>query len=241
MKHRATLILAFILTTLFILPTATHAASLQQARQLVIEGKYTEAIAEFEAVRKESPQSITPLDGDQFGAVYGMAKDTQGHVEHCKWLFNRFPLKDKTRPENAERTAKAYIICATATNKKLLNKSEDYTYFAATKGKGKYVHWFYVAHGIAHYRLKDYNEANKWLRRALENPDPNIHSLALAYQAMNIHQRGYKEKAKDLLKQAEADFAKLSKPGTKEYTHNWSNVLTSQLAIEEAKALLQQD
>ena len=47
MKHRATLILAFILTTLFILPTATHAASLQQARQLVIEGKYTEAIAVF--------------------------------------------------------------------------------------------------------------------------------------------------------------------------------------------------
>jgi len=239
MKFQATLSLALILITLILLPSTAQAATLAQARQLVIEGKYTDAITVFEQVRKNNPQSITPLDGDQFGAVYGMAEDPQGHMEHCKWIFNRFPLKDNTRPENAERTAKAYIICATATNKKLLSKSEDYTYFAATKGKGKYVHWFYVAHGIAHYRLKDYNESNKWLRRALENSDPNIHSLALAYQAMNIHKRGYKNKALDLLKQAENDFDKLAKPGTKEYTLHWSNVLTSQLAIEEAKALLQ--
>ena len=237
MKHLSTLFLALILSQ-HALTQASSIDPVTPATQLVIEGRYTEAIAAFERVRGVDPKSITPLDGDMFGAVYGMANDKRGHFNHCRWLFKRFPLTEDIRPEDAERTAKAYIIYPGAANRKLLYKAEKYTQYAVDNGEGGFLPWFHVAHGISKYRLKKYSEASKWFRRSLENEDPNIRSLALAYQAMCIHRRGYHNKAKDLLNHANDEFALLAKPGTPEYTHQWSNVLTAGLAIAEAEALL---
>jgi tetratricopeptide (TPR) repeat protein len=235
------ILLAALLIQALLHSAPALAATLAEAKQHVIAGDYAQAIATFEQVRKDAPQTITPLDGDQFGAVYGMANDPSGHFEHCQWFFKTFPLKDTTDAATAERIAKAYVICSTATDKKLLKKAEEYTRFAADKGRNdQYAQWFFVAHGITHYRIQNYEESSQWLRRALDNPDPNIRSLAFAYQAMNIHHRGYTDKAIGLLNQAEAAFAQLAKPGTPEYASHWSNVLTSKLAIDEAKALMGQ-
>lgn len=212
--------------------------SIEDALRLASEGLYTQSIAAFDAIRKQTPGLIEPLDGDNMGTVYAAARDKAGHEAFCRWLFEQFPLP--LRIEDAERTAKAYIIYPGADNIAMLVHAEKLTRYAAENGSGGFLPWFHVAEGIALFRLKDYDEAAKWLAMTAENRDPSIRGLALAYSALNNLGQGKTRAARKLLKEAKKELAKLPQPGSEKYIHQWPNVLNIELAINEAEAIFEQ-
>jgi tetratricopeptide (TPR) repeat protein len=210
---------------------------IEDALELASQGNYIQSIAAFDAVRKQTPHLIEPLDGDNMGTVYAAAGDKAGHEAFCEWLFEQFPLPQ--RVEDAERTAKTYIIFPGADNIEMLVHAEKLTRYAAENGAGGFLPWFHVAEGIALFRLKDYDEAGKWLAMTAENRDPNVRGLALAYSALNNLGQGKKRAARKLLKEAKKDLAKLPQPGSDKYRHQWPNVLNIELAINEVEAILE--
>ena len=212
-------------------------ANIEHALDLAGQGKYIESIAAFDNVRKTTPKLIEPLDGDNMGTVYAAAGDKVGHEAFCRWLFERFPLPQKV--ENAERTAKAYIVYPGADTIELLVHAEKLTRYAAENGSGGFLPWFQVAQGMALFRLKEYDEAAKWLAMTSENRDPNVRGLALAYSALNELGRGHARKARKLIKQAREALEKLPSPDSEKYTHQWPNVLNIQLAIDEAQRIIE--
>lgn len=232
MKH----ITALILTIL--IPHLAQAADhpLAEAHQLVIQAKYPAAIAQYEKIRDTKPESITPLDGDQFGAVYAVAQDLKGMKANARWLFQRFPLPQSI--EDAERTAKAYLIYPETNDSELAAHALKLTTFSAQNAEGQWVNWFYSAHALALYRTGNHAQAIQWAARAAKDENPALTSFALPIQALSEHALGKTRAARKHLKQGLKAFTRLPKPGTPEYTEEWSNILTSRSLLDEAERKL---
>lgn len=231
----------YALAMLMILPSLTFAAEraphpLAEARRLVIAQDFAGAIAAFEIVRDEQPEAITPLDGDQFGAVYAAAADLDGMLESARWMFKRFPLPQ--RVEDAERTAKTYLIYPDTDDATLAAHALELTTFAAENGKGQWVNWFYTAHALALYRNGRFQEASDWAEKSIDDEDPSLASFALPIQAMAQHALGNSAEAEALLKRSRERVSVLPEPGTAEYAKEWSNILTSQAVLAEAERVI---
>ncbi|MFP6581553.1 MAG: hypothetical protein VCD00_03240 [Candidatus Hydrogenedentota bacterium] len=209
---------------------------LRMASKLAGEGKYPGALRIFEQVRRDHPDSIVPLDGDMFATLYGIQGDTAGHLEHSKWMLKRFP--NPKRVENAERCAKACILAPGIDDQELLRHAARLTRYAATEGKGEFAPWFHVAHGMAEYRLKNYEEAVRWLEDAIDNEEIMIRSLALAYHTLALHGLDKPLQATESLERARAIDYKMPKVGSREFAREWSNILAFQIGLREAEATI---
>ena len=230
------LVLTTITLSTYAQPPQNDPHPLVPARILAQNGDYPAAISVFENVRNIHPEAISPLDGDQFGAVYAVARDYEGVQDHARWMFKKFPLPQ--RIENAERTAKSYLTYPESANKEIAAHALKFTTFAAENAGGQWVNWFYTAHALALYRNGKYNESIEWARKSVGDQDPKLTSFALPIQAMSEYAIGNKKAARNLLRQAQVDFDELPLPGTPEYAESWSDILTSKSVIEEARRKL---
>jgi tetratricopeptide (TPR) repeat protein len=210
---------------------------LRTASELAGAGKYPGALRIFEQVRRDYPGSIEPLDGDMFATLYGVLEDKAGHLEHSRWMLNRFPNPE--RVENAERTAKACILVGGIGDNALLEHAARLTRYAATEGTGEFAPWFHVAHGLSEYRLKNYEAALPWFEKTIANEEMMIRSLALAYYALALHHLDRPEDAQRALDKARALDYKMPGVGSRPFAREWANVLAFQIGLREAEASIQ--
>ena len=208
---------------------------LRAASELAGEGKYPGAIRIFEQVMRDYPESIEPLDGDQFATVYGIIGNTNGHRALSRWMLQKFPKPQ--RVENSERTGKAVILVPGLKDPDMLQHAERLTRYAAQEGAdNQYAHWFFVAHGLALYRLGNHQEALIWLEKCIDHQEIMIRSFALAYHALAHHELGNPQKAQDSLKKAQEIDQNMPIPGERAFKREWSNILVFQIGLKEAQS-----
>lgn len=169
---------------------------LREARSLA-SSDYKAAAEAFEKVREEYPETIKASDGLYFAAIYAQLGEPENHEALCRWMFEKFP-GDKDAIA-ASQTGKAYVLYPGADNAELLAHAAKQIDYGAEAPDGGHVHRRNVARGMAEYRLKNYQKAIGWLEKEVENEDPYMQSLALAYTAMVEHAQGNTPKSLERL------------------------------------------
>ena len=237
MLTRILTILLIVVSTAALAQQDPGRTLLRTASDLVGDGKYPGALRIFEQVMRDYPDSIEPLDGDQFATVYGIIGNTNGHLELSQWMLERFPQPE--RVENSERTGKAVILVPGIEDRDLLEHAERLTRYAAVEGAdNQYAHWFFVAHGVALYRLGKHEEALEWLEKCIDHEEIMIRSFALAYHALALHHLGRAEEAQESLNKAIEIDKTMPTPGERAFKREWSNILAFQIGLKEAQATI---
>jgi len=202
--------------------------------------RYDEAIAAFETVKAQRPEAIVSIQGLKMAVVYATVGEMEKFDAHCRWLIERY--QDAELATDAERSVKGYLLFSGPHDPALLAEAVGRTRFAveaaAKAGEAELLPWFYLSHGMAEYRLKNYAEALTWLAKVVEDETLYIRSLAQAFHAMAAHGQGKRAEALALLEKARATSAALPAPGTEEYKEEWTDTLSTQLAMREAEAMI---
>lgn len=241
------LLTALLLLAAFPAFAASPALDDTQAQALLVdalrfagEGRYPESIAAFERVKAERPEAIVSIQGFKMAVVYAQVGDRERFDAHSRWLIARY--KDSELATDAERSVKGYLLFAGPHDPALLAEAVVRTRYAveaaAKPGEAELLPWFHFSHGMAEYRMKNYAEAATWLAKVVDNETLYIRSLAQVFHAMSTHGQGQRAEALALLEKARATAATLPAPGTEEYQEEWTDTLSTQLAMREAEALL---
>lgn len=201
---------------------------LKDAQRLAIQGKYRAAVQAFEKVRAEKADAIEGIDGIHFATAYAALDDRVAHERLCRWLLDRFD--ETSSPMDAYRAAKSYVLYPGVDDEELLAKSLKLTQYALDESTGGVLPWFYVAHGMANYRLERYAEAGSWLNKSIGHNEPKIRSLALAYSALVELGQGNEVSARDFLAQAKQAVAQIRE-------QDWRDAEITNLALREAETL----
>jgi len=239
------------ITLLFILvaaagatPDATDAPvgpdAIEAVMDLASKAQYEAAVALYERIREQRPDTIEAIHGHKVAVVYAVIGDRSRHEAHCRWLMDRY--RDAELPTDAERSVKGYLLFPSAEDPALLARALERTRlatdYAVERGEGQYLLWFEGSRGMAEYRSGNYAEAIAYLKKAADAESLYISSLALPFQALAEFAQGNRDRADALLKQARAAAARLPAPGTEEYLKEWTDTLTTQLALREAEKVI---
>ena len=222
------------------LTDAQAQALLADALRFAGEQRYDDAIATFEKVKAQRPEAIVSIQGFKMAVVYAKLGDREKFDAHSRWLIARY--KDAELATDAERSVKGYLLFAGPHDPVLLAEAAGRTRYAveaaAKAGEAELLPWFYLSHGMAEYRMKHYAEASTWLAKVADDETLYIRSLAQVFHAMAVHGQGQHAEALALLEKARATAATLPAPGTDEYAEEWTDTLSTQLAMGEAEALI---
>ncbi|MBL7644835.1 MAG: hypothetical protein JNK74_01475 [Candidatus Hydrogenedentes bacterium] len=222
------------------LDEANAQALLADALRFAGEQRYPESIAAFEKVKAQRPEAIVSIQGLKMAVVYAQVGDVEKFDAHSRWLIARY--KDAELATDAERSVKGYLLFAGPHDPALLAEALVRTRYAveaaAKAGEAELLPWFYLSHGMAEYRMKNYAEAATWLAKVADDETLYIGSLAQAFHAMAVHGQGQHAEALALLEKARATATTLPAPGTEEYKEEWPDTLSTQLAMGEAEALI---
>lgn len=222
------------------LDDAQAQALLADALRFAGEQRYPESIAAFEKVKAQRPEAIVSIQGLKMAVVYATVGDVATFDAHSRWLIARY--QDAELATDAERSVKGYLLFAGPHDPALLAEALVRTRYAveaaAKAGEAALLPWFYLSHGMAECRMKNYAEAATWLAKVADNETLYIRSLAQAFHAMAIHGQGQRAESLALLEKARATAAELPAPGTEEYKEEWTDTLSTQLAMREAEGLI---
>ncbi len=212
--------------------------SIDAAMELAARQQYDEAVALFERIKQERPETIESINAHKIGVVYAVLGDRARHEAHCRWLMDRY--RDAELPSDAERSVKSYALFPSADDPALLEHTLERTRYAVKnaveKGELEYLLWFHASQGMAEYRTGNYDAAIEQLDMAAPADNIYISSLALPYLAMTELARGNDERANALLEQAREAATKLPDPESEEYLEEgWTDTLTTQFALREAE------
>ncbi len=217
--------------------TALEPDSIETVMDLAAEEQHEAAATLFERVKEEQPETIESIHGHKMAVVYAAIGDPERHAAHCRWLMERF--RGAEQPTDAERSVKGYLLWPSTDDPALLEDALERTRLAVThadeRGEGEYLLWFEGSHGMAAYRTGNYDEAVEHLERAAAAESLYINSLALPFLAMAEHARGNQERAEATLTRARAAAEQLPEPGSEEYILEWTDTLTTQMALREAE------
>ena len=214
--------------------------SIEAVLYLAGQNRHEDALALFEQVKEKRPETIASIHGHKVAILYAAAGDRTRHEAHCRWLMDRY--RDATLPTDAERSVKGYLLFPSADDPALMEHALERTRYATehaeTQGEGEFLLWFEGSQGMAEYRSGNYAEAVIHLGRAADAEDLYIHSLAFPFLAMAEHAQGNSESAENWLKKARAAAALLPEPGSAEYAKEWTDTLTTQIALREAEQII---
>lgn len=215
----------------------TPRAGLDRVQRLASERNYDGAIAAFEAVRAAHPDDVTALDGLKMVVVYTEVGDRAKFDELTKWLVDRH--REPKSVTDAERSVKGYLVHAGPHDKALVTHAVAMTRYAsenaAAQGEGEYQGFFDTSLGIAEFRAGRFAEAVRSLAKATGHQSVYVRSLALTFHAMTELRRGNRPAAEKLLEDARRTVATMPVEGTDEYGVEWTDVLISRRALEEAE------
>jgi hypothetical protein len=213
-------------------------AALDQVQKLSSELKYKEAMAMFERVKADQPNAITSLDGLKMAVVYAEAGEAAKHEALTRWLLDRY--RTPPTPADAERCVKGYIVYRGAKNSVLLAEAVKMTVYAsdhaAAEGDGQYQGFFDTSRAIAQFRVRNFAEAARFFPKTITHDSPLVRSLALPFYAMTELALGNRQHAEALYAQAQKAVEELPKPGTYAFQVDWTDILISRGAFQEAKA-----
>jgi tetratricopeptide (TPR) repeat protein len=219
-------------------PPSPERARLDEALRLASEGKYDGTVAIFEEMKAKQPDAITALDGLKLVVVYAEMGNAAKYDELTRWLVARH--RKPARATDAERSVKGYIVHRRATDPALLAHAVEMTRFAgeraAADGEGQYQGFFDTSRGVAAYRVGRHAEAAKWLATTIEHESLYVRTLALPFYAMATLAQGNRADAQPLLARARTAARDLPKPGTEEYSIEWTDILISHMALAEAES-----
>jgi len=241
----AALLALFILSTVALaqettLDDADSREWLDEVQLLSGQRNYDAAIVLFNRVKERNEDAIQSIDGLKMAVVKAVAAGRQDHLAHSRWLLSKFP--DPELATDAERAVKGYVLVPWADDKDLIAVAVDRCRFAVDQateaGESGYLPWFYGSYGMALYRAGEYAKAAEWLGKSAADESPFISSLALAFHAMAEHKNGNAETARESLEAARERVEAFPEPGTEHYIEEWTDILMSTMALEEAAALL---
>lgn len=222
------------------LTDAQAEALLADALRFAGEQRYDDTIAAFEKVKAQRPEAIVSIQGFKMAVVYAQVGDRERFDAHSRWLIARY--KDAELATDAERSVKGYLLFAGPHDPALLAEAAGRTRYAveaaAKAGEAELLPWFYLSHGMAEYRMKHYAEAATWLAKVVDDETLYIRSLAQVFHSMAVHEQGKRAEALALLEKARTTAATLPASGTEEYQEEWTDTLSTQLAMGEAEALI---
>jgi tetratricopeptide (TPR) repeat protein len=207
----------------------TPRARLDAVQELAVQGKYREAIQAFEAVQAENPDAVTSIDGLTLAVVYASQGDDVGHENLCRSLLERF--SEANSNEDRDRAAKAYLLHPGATDTALLSVVERSTRTALEEADDWLVPWVQISYGMAHHRLKQYDDANTWLSKAAEVENPLIRAQAVAVHALVELAQGNVAAGRKHIEEVE----RIQEEPWKE---SWLNTAIANLSLKEAEVLL---
>ena len=220
--------------------TPGNADVLDEVLDLASREQHEAAVQLFERVKEEDPDSIEAIHGHKVAVVYAVIGDRGRHEAHCRWLMERY--RDAEQPTDAERSVKGYLVFPSTEDPALLQHALERTRFATEhaveRGEGDLLHWFEGSRGMAEYLSGNLDEAVAWSEKAARAESLYIRSLALPFQAMAEYARGNRERGRALLKEARVLADKLPEPGSEEYLREWTDTLTTQLAMREAEQVI---
>jgi len=213
-------------------------AMLDEVQKLSSELKYKDAIALFEKIKAQHADAITSLDGLKMVVVYAEAGDIPKHLALTRWLVERHRTPQTVT--DAERCVKGYIVHQGANDRALLATAVKMTAYAsehaAADGDGQYQGFFDTSRAIALFRVRNFAEAARWFPKTITHDSPLVRSLALPFYAMTELALGNREHADALYAQAQKAVDDLPKAGTYAYQVDWTDILISRGAMQEAKA-----
>jgi len=213
---------------------------LDEVQRLCGVQQYDAAMSLFEMVKKHREDAIQSIDGLKMAVVKAVAAGRDDHLAHSRWLLGQFP--DPELATDAERAVKGYVLVPWADNADLIAAAVDRCRFAVDQateaGESGYLPWFYGSYGMALYRAGEYGKAAEWLEKSATDESPFISSLALAFHAMAEHHLGNAETARESLEAARERVEAFPEPGTELYQEEWTDILMSTMALEEAQGLL---
>jgi hypothetical protein len=217
--------------------------SIEAVLYLASQDRHEEAVQLFERIKKERPETIESIHGHKVAVVYAAIGNRTRHEAHCRWLMDRY--RDAVMPTDAERSVKGYLLFPSAEDPALLDHALERARLAARdaveRGEGQWLLWFVGSQGMAEYRSGNYAEAVTQLEKAAKADNLYISSLALPFQAMAEFAQGNHERAGEVLAQAQEAAALLSEPGSEEYLREWTDTLTTQIALREAERVITGD
>ena len=197
-----------------------------KAKRLSIEGKYAESLELFESIRTGNPNDIGSLEGFNMAILYTLLEDPAGHKAFSTWMLDHFA--DTQDQYDAEHTAKAHMIYPGPKDEVLMAKSAVLSARGAELAHGGGVSWMYMSHGMVMYRQQNYEEAETWLNKTIENTDSlKILASAHAYSALNNFGQGNKPLA--LVSLAKAGDAMANMP-----EDDWVAYMGAKIALKEA-------
>ena len=209
----------------------------EEAYRLARAGKWKEAAKEFGDAFKRYPEAISTSRGLHLGMLYSATGDKEAYEKFCRVFFKK--PANPLFATDSERPAKAYLISPSADNPELLKLALAAAKQAtAIRSRGGIALWFQLTRGMAEYRVKNYQEARRWLVKVSRSRAAIQKTPALAFLAMTEFHRGRKRVAKRLLAQAKAANLEIEKPSANDYGKSWNDILGAQLALKEAIALI---
>jgi tetratricopeptide (TPR) repeat protein len=215
----------------------TPRAQLDLALRHASERNYDAAIKGFEAVRSGTPDDVTALDGLKMVVVYTEVGERAKSDELTNWLVDRY--REPKSVTDAERSVKGYLVHSGPHDKALITHAVAMTRYAsqnaAAQNQGEYQGFFDTSLGIAEFRAGRFAEAARSLAKATSHQSVYVRSLALTFHAMAELRRGNRPAAEKLLEDARRTVASMPIEGTDEYGVEWTDVLISRRALEEAE------
>lgn len=198
---------------------------------LAIAGRLDQAIALYEKQYASKPAAMESLDGLKLAVLYIANGDIQKHRDLCQRLFKQYTSFELV--QDAERTAKAYLLVHPSYEKDLLKIADQRSLHAIQDKSGKFRAWIQVSRGMAHYRMGKYDLAKKLLTPGTRNRNPWLQISAKTFTAMANFKLGTTDQALKLLREAETLLNK-----TEMTAGNWNDALTAKIGISEAKKLI---
>lgn len=237
---RVTWTLAIACAATFVRAEGVAPHPVDPALALAAEGRHAEAIAAFERVKVEQPESIASIHGLKIAVVHAELGDPVAHEAHCRWLMDRY--RNPETSSDADRAVKGYLLLPAARDPELLAQALKLARFATdhaeASGEADLLSWFQITRGLAEYRTGGFAEAEKWTAKATNDESPYIRSLALACHAMAAHRAGMPDAARASLAAARALVDAMPKLGTATYAKEWTDTLVAKMTLAEASLVL---
>jgi tetratricopeptide (TPR) repeat protein len=165
------------------------------------------------------------------------AGDVEGYRRDCREMLTRFGHTDN--PAIAERTAKTCLLFPDAVDN--LEPVVQLAKRALTINPNHPdMKWFYLARGMADYRLGQYEGAQEWLQKALSSDEEDgiRDSTVYLFLAMAHHRLGKTEEARLAERALGIIDRNVPKIESGDLSDSWDDWLRFQINRREAEALL---
>ena len=206
--------------------------SVKQAAELARKGELAAAALMFDAIYAKDPSAMDTMGGLGLATIYAALGEKEKHRQHCERFFRVYSNSQK--PVDIERPAKAYLLFPEAGDPVLLRKASADAQRAVEVGRNSMPVWFELTLGMARYRNGDNSGALDSLKRPLKGKSQSQQIPAKAFAAMASYRKDEVARAKTYLSAAESEFQKY-----RESNPPWNDLLATELAIREARALIE--